>query len=180
MVDTRPGCSRGPRAPSSVVTDTPLPAANEFAQRVSAALSQARDSLAAAQARIKRNADELRRELTFSVGDEVLLSSKNIRLKTAGTRKLLPKFLGPYTVLKRIRNLAYQLELPLELKQLHPVFHVSLLRPWDPDSGQLPPPAPTIIDGEIEFDVERILEHRDRKVSDKGRRTKREFLVKWR
>ena len=39
---------------------------------------------------MNRNADERRRELKFSVGDEVLLSSKNIRLKTAGTRKLLP------------------------------------------------------------------------------------------
>ena len=68
-----------------MAVDTPLPAANEFAQRVSAALSQAKDSLASAQPRMKRNADERRRGLHFAVGDEVLLSSKNnIRLKTVG------------------------------------------------------------------------------------------------
>ena len=64
---------------------------------------------------MKRNADGGRRELHFSVGDEVLLSSKSICLKTAGTRKFLPK-LGPYSVLKWIGNLSYQLDLPVELK----------------------------------------------------------------
>ena len=65
------------------------------------------------------------------------------------------------------------------------MFHVSLLRdrPWDSDSQQTPPLAPTtptLIDGEVDFDVERIIDHRDRTISDKNRRTKREFLVKWR
>jgi hypothetical protein len=93
---------RHPRGPATAVLDTHLPAVHDFVTSLHKAISTAKDSLAAAQARMKKNADTHRRELYFAVGDEVLLSSKNIRIKTAGTKKLLPKFLGPFTVLKKI------------------------------------------------------------------------------
>jgi hypothetical protein len=47
--------------------------------------------------------------------------------------------------------------------RLHPVFHVSLLEhaASDPLPGQLSPPAPAVIvDGEEEWEVERILDSR--------------------
>jgi hypothetical protein len=48
---------------------------------------------------MKRNADNHRRDLEFVVDENVLLNSKHIKLKAVGTKKLLPKFLGPITVL---------------------------------------------------------------------------------
>ncbi|WMV50362.1 hypothetical protein MTR67_043747, partial [Solanum verrucosum] len=42
--------------------------------------------------------------------------------------KLSPRFVGPYQILKRIRKVAYELELPTELAPVHPVFHVSILK----------------------------------------------------
>ena len=39
-----------------------------------------------------------------------------------------PRYIGPYSITKRIGDLAYKLQLPFELAGVHPVFHVSQLR----------------------------------------------------
>jgi hypothetical protein len=42
--------------------------------------------------------------------------------------KLAPRYIGPYKVLKRVGAVAYWLELPEEMSDIHLVFHVSQLR----------------------------------------------------
>ena len=42
--------------------------------------------------------------------------------------KLSPRYIGPYRIAKRIDNVAYEMELPLELAAVHPVFHISMLK----------------------------------------------------
>jgi hypothetical protein len=42
--------------------------------------------------------------------------------------KLAPRYIGLYKVPKRVRAVAYRLELPEEMSDIHPVFHVSQLR----------------------------------------------------
>ncbi|XP_028208366.1 uncharacterized protein LOC114391570 [Glycine soja] len=44
------------------------------------------------------------------------------------SRKLTPKYLGPYQILKKVGPVAYQIALPPSLSNLYPVFHVSQLR----------------------------------------------------
>jgi hypothetical protein len=69
-------------------------------------------------------------EISFKPGDFVYLKVSPIR----GTRrfqvhgKLAPRYIGPYQVLKRIGAVAYRLELPEGMTDIHPVFHVSQLR----------------------------------------------------
>ena len=53
--------------------------------------------------------------------------------------------------------------------KVHPVFHVSLLKGYQ---GEAPCTPPILVDGEEEFEVERILNHRKRA-------RKWEYLVKW-
>ncbi|XP_012477579.1 uncharacterized protein LOC105793200 [Gossypium raimondii] len=47
--------------------------------------------------------------------------------------KLIPRFIGPYRILKRVGPVAYKLELPSELDWIHDVFHVSMLRCYHSD-----------------------------------------------
>ena len=46
------------------------------------------------------------------------------------SRKLSPKFLGPYQISRRIGPVAYEIALPPQLANLHPVFLVSQLRKY--------------------------------------------------
>ena len=48
------------------------------------------------------------------------------RFKVKG--KLAPRFIGPFCVVARRGTVAYQLDLPKELSDVHDVFHVSQLR----------------------------------------------------
>ena len=114
--------------------------------------------------------------MEFNIGDEVLLSSKNIKFKHPGSKKLLPKFIGPYTVLDKISSVAYKLSLPATMNRIHPVFHVSLLKPYI-KSGAIQPPPPLLDDeGDIVFFVETLLASRPAK---RGRKHIKEYLVKW-
>jgi hypothetical protein len=93
-------------------------------------VAEIREKLKAAQSRQKSYADKRRREIGFNPGDFVYLKVSPIR----GTRrfqvqgKLAPRYIGPYRVLKKVGAVAYRLELPEEMSDIHPVFHVSQLR----------------------------------------------------
>ena len=89
-----------------------------------------RENLRVAQTRQKSYADNRRRELVFEEGDYVYLkvspmrSVKRFNLKG----KLAPRYVGPFKILKRRGEVAYQLELPDSLSGVHDVFHVSQLK----------------------------------------------------
>jgi hypothetical protein len=73
-----------------------------------------RKNLRVAQSRQKSYADHRRRELSFEVGDFVYLKVSPrrglCRFKVRG--KLAPRFVGPFKILKKRGEVAYQLELP--------------------------------------------------------------------
>jgi hypothetical protein len=166
---------RYPRGPDGPRVESGVPNARDTRVRLQEALKEAKACLQAAQARQKKYADQRRQPLSFQIGDKVLLSTKHAKLSTVGSKKLLPKWIGPFKVLAKIGSAAYRLELPPSLKW-HDVFHVSLLRPYVDSGRVVPPPLPEIIEGETEYVVEQILAHRD---VGRGKRTKRQYLVKW-
>lgn len=156
-----------------------VPRAAEFADRMVQGLQEAKKCLEAARQRQKAYADRDRRAAEFSVGDRVLLSTRNINLRrpSDGTKKLMPKWLGPFTVTKVVNPVAYKLALPATMSRIHDVFHVSLLKPYR-DDGRTPPPPPTIEwEGEALCLVDRILDHRFKKQGKA--QGDREYLVRW-
>ena len=42
--------------------------------------------------------------------------------------KVIPRYVGPYKIFKRVGKVAYELDLPAQLAAVHPVFHISLLK----------------------------------------------------
>jgi hypothetical protein len=86
-----------------------------------------RENLKVAQSRQKSYADTQRRELTFEEEDYVYLKVSPIRglrkFKVKG--KLSPCYIGPFKILERKGEVAYQLELPARLSDVHNVFHIS-------------------------------------------------------
>lgn len=163
----------------AIQTLTKAPGANNWVSNIDTAIKRARDLIQAAQQRQKAYANQRRRELELQVGQKVLLSTKNIRLKSPGTHKLLPRYIGPFTVAKRVGNVAYQLELPSTMK-MHNVFHVSLLKPYHSDGSYQPPPPLFVLDDDLYYEVEAVLQHKDvrRKGVTKGYTT-RYYLIKW-
>ncbi|KAA3473672.1 DNA/RNA polymerases superfamily protein [Gossypium australe] len=93
------------------------------------------DRLKEAVDRQKSYANLKRREIEYAVGDLVFpkVSPWKKVLRFGRKGKLSPRFIGPYRVLKRIGPVAYQLELPSKLNQIHDVFHVSMLRRYHSD-----------------------------------------------
>ena len=84
----------------------------------------------AAQLRQKSYADKRRRLLTFEVGDYVYLKVSPMKgvHRFGVKRKLAPRYIGPYKITKRKGNVAYKLQLPLEMSAIFDVFHVSQLK----------------------------------------------------
>jgi hypothetical protein len=79
---------------------------------------------------MKKQADQGLSKRHFPEGDQVFLRLqpyKKNSLKDNHCQKLAPKFYGPYTILKHVGQVAYQLALPIHSK-LHPIFHVSFLK----------------------------------------------------
>lgn len=169
-----------PRVPGAVRTQlaTVPAAAEEFATRMRDIVAKAKERLELARQRAMRISNPSRREAIFKVGDRVLLSSRNIAMKTPGTNKLLPKYVGPFPVAEVLSPVTYRLDLPASMK-CHNVFHAGLLLEYKSDGREQEPPPPLEFDdGESGqwFEIDRVLKHRQVKVN---RRTAVQFLVKW-
>ena len=62
------------------------------------------------------------------MGNKVLTSMKH--LNVTGDRKLIPHFIGPFSIVQQVRPLACQLNLGNRYIQVHLIFHISLFKPF--------------------------------------------------
>ena len=116
-------------------SDTPT-ALTSFTS-LNANLTLAKDLIRRAQDTQRHYANLRRRDLTFSPGDQVLLDASHITIDfqyNRPSKKLAARWIGPYTVVRRVGKVAYTLDLPSNMA-IHPTFHVSRLKPFvDPSS----------------------------------------------
>ncbi|MBN3313348.1 CBX2 protein, partial [Atractosteus spatula] len=97
----------------------------------------------------------------FRRGQFVWLSTRNLPLRLS-SKKLGPRYIGPFRILSRITPVTFRLALPPTLK-IHPSFHVSLLKPFYRSplvAPQRRPPPPRHIQGHQVYTVHKILDSR--------------------
>lgn len=138
-----------------------------------------RQHLVAAQDRMKAQADRNRTDKQYQVGEQVLLKLQpyaQVSLVNRPFPKLAYKFFGPYKILDRIGAAAYRLDLPEE-SLIHPVFHVSQLKPFTPDFTPVYSELPKI----AELDRGMLIpeENLDRRLVKKGNAAIPQCLIKW-
>ena len=158
-----------PRSPADVqfeqlCTNNRFKEAKEFLLEQQVRLQLAQDCMAEAQERMKHYHDRNRPIQRFEIGDQVLLSTKNLSLPhsgvdRSGSRKFAPKRIGPFEVLEKVKCDSYRLRLPSSLR-LHDVFHTSLLFPYRASDhpNRVNPPLEVILpDGDVGYIVEAIV-----------------------
>jgi hypothetical protein len=167
LVDLVFGESRAPKAKDWIIESQEI-------------LKLLKENLQTAQNRQKISADRHKIERSFEVGDLVFLRLQPYRqssLEKSGVEKLKPRFYGPYRIMRRVGEVAYELELP-EGSKIHNVFHMSCLKKavgqFISTSKELPPLDE---EGQLELVSEEVLEFREWKLRS---RVIRECLIKWR
>ena len=160
-----------------------FPTVNQYVADRQAVVRLAQAGMHAAQQRMRAYQDPKRRELLFNEGDQVSLKTSYLGISTLPSRKLFWKYMGPFTVSKRVNDVAYELELP-KTWRAHNVFHVSLLKPFVSNGEAVDPVWFTLRGGQpLEFEVENIwdFEPKTRTQAGKARKIKDlSFYVKWR
>lgn len=142
-------------------------------------LEMIKKNLLAAQTRIKHQADKLRSDREFQVGDSVLLKLQPYAQSSLVSRpypKLAFKFFGPYKVLQRVGKAAYKIDLPADCL-IHPVFHVSQLKPYTSDYTPVYSDISQLADFSVlDIHPEAVLQ---RRLVKKGNNAITQVLVKW-
>jgi hypothetical protein len=89
-----------------------------------------RENLKVAQLWQKSYADKRRRDLSFKIGDFIYLKVSPMRGTWRFTvkGKFAPRYVGPFQIVDRKGEVAYQLELQPQQLDVHDVFHVSQLK----------------------------------------------------
>ena len=120
----------------------------------------ARGMMAEAQAQQQKAANRHRREASYAVGDQVMLSTKHL---TGYKHKLACRFIGPFAVVS-VGTGSVTLDLPADMR-IHDVVNVEKVKRYVPSVGEWPGrvqqsrPLPVRVadDGTGEYEVEAIL-----------------------
>ncbi|KAL0180337.1 hypothetical protein M9458_025779, partial [Cirrhinus mrigala] len=153
-----------------------VPAVDHWFRESERVWDSAHNHLQRAVRQRKRFADIRRRPAPdYQPGDQVWLSTRDLRLRQP-CRKLSPRYIGPFKILRRINDVTFQLQLPPRYR-VHPTFHVSLLKPIHPSATETPgaevePPPPEVLDPPSIYTVHEILDSRHRG-------SHLEYLVDW-
>ncbi|GJW04013.1 putative reverse transcriptase domain-containing protein [Tanacetum coccineum] len=125
----------------------------ELIQETTEKIIQIKQRMQAARDRQKSYADLKRKPMEFQVGDKVMLKVSPwkgvIRFGKRG--KLNPRYVGPFKVLEKVREVAYKLELLEELSRVHNTFHVSNLKKCHADEPLAVPLDGLHLDDKLHF-----------------------------
>jgi len=135
--------------------------AEKFVTKIKEIQEEAKAALGKAQEEMKKYADKKRGEIDdYKVEDLVMLSTKDLKYQMVGrrTEKLMERFVGPYRIKKIVSLNAVELELPSTVK-IHLVVNIVRIQRYigQVEGQRKEQPALVIIEGEEEWEMERIL-----------------------
>jgi len=150
--------------------------AEKFVEKMKEIQEEAKAALKKTQEDMRKYVDRKRSDIDeYKVGDLVMLSTKDLKYQMVGrrTEKLTKRFVGPYKIKEIISSNAVKLELP-SIVRIYPVVNVSRIHRYvgQIEGQKKKQPAPVIIKGEEEWEVERILNKQRVREKDK-------YLVCW-
>ncbi|KAG8364869.1 hypothetical protein BUALT_Bualt18G0043300 [Buddleja alternifolia] len=135
----------------------------------------AKSFLEKARRKMKKWADPKRRHLEFNIGDKVLIKliPQQFKAFRGMHKELVRKYEGPYPVVAKVGKVSYRLDLP--------VFHVSMLRPYqedeeDPSRGASHR-APPVVTKSFDKEIEEVLSHKV--VRRRGVKPTTHYFIKW-
>ena len=158
----------------SIDPDSPVPSALALVRSCKRTWERARQNLLRQSNIHKAAADRKRTPAPpYRTGQRVWLSTKNLPLRVE-SKKLAPRFVGPFPITKVINPVSVQLKLPRSMR-VHPTFHVSHVKPVKSSPlvpPSKPPPPARFVDSDPVYTVRRLLSARRR-----GRGL--QYLVDW-
>ena len=148
--------------------------ATEFVERMKKVHKEAEAALKKTQEEMKRYVDRSRKETEkWEKGDRVLLSTKDLVFKERLTKKLMERYVGPYSIEEVVSSNAVKLQLPSSMR-IHLIVNVSQIVQYKKQvKGQKKEEGkPIEVEGVKEWEVEKIL-------NKKKIREVEKYLVRW-
>ena len=141
--------------------DLLLAQAREYAVNLESLHQYLCEEMAAAQKRYQGPTDARRSPAPdFKVSDQVYVKAKYFR-STQPSKNLSEKNLSPYPIITQVGTLSFTIHLPDSMCAVHPIFHVSQLKPTMPNTipnRSQPPPPPVEVDGVPKYEITEILD----------------------
>ena len=83
---------------------------------------------------------------------------------------MAPRYIGPFKIIGKVGNVAYRLELPSQLANVHPVFHVSMLHKYEQDPSHVIDHSDLILEDDASFEVKpvRVVDHSEKVLRGKS------------
>ncbi|XP_015967022.1 uncharacterized protein LOC107490726 [Arachis duranensis] len=102
-------------------------------------IKKIRSQMLLAQSHQKSYVDQRQKSLEFEEGEHVFLKiTPTTKIgRSVKTKKLNPRYIGPFEILKRIGLVAYRIALTPHLSNLHDMFHISQLRKYTFDPSHV-------------------------------------------
>ncbi|MBW0580305.1 hypothetical protein O181_120020 [Austropuccinia psidii MF-1] len=158
------------------------PTANDFHEMWKRACDTAAKCIAEAKEYNRKRWDKSNMEPGFKEGDQVLVSTLSFN-NLKGPKKMRDSFFGPFTIIKLIGKNAVAVKLTEEFSRKHPVFPVSLVKPYfQTEEDKFPsrkkkPTPPGIVEVEDSpGPVKRIIKARKIRLNGKDQR---QYLVRF-
>jgi hypothetical protein len=153
---------RHPVMPMDLLASFPLQkqSVEQLVQNIHDTMHTVKQHLAVAQQRQAKAANRRRRHVEYVVGDKVLVKSDVFHPKLPEIRKLLPAYMGPFTVARVTGPSNVKLDLPEQLRTLR-VVHISRIKPFHETlrfgNRGAQPPALDAMEGDPEWEVQALL-----------------------